>query len=148
MSEEGNDFLSLMKKKQKEEGKPSVIGTALEKAEKAEETAKKLIDENKVLKYINEELKGKNAELEKERDNLKERLEKMIELMTKSEKAMAEALEEKKQLEDDFHKFKLKSEFEIKDLTTENVDLKKQISALERIVEMEVLKQPESDSQE
>jgi len=128
---EKTDFISLMKKKRIEEGKPSVIGEALENAEKAEKKAADLELENLQYKKENEEYKQKNEELVKKNASLKENLDKTIGLLSKSEEAINEAIEEKKQLEIETHKQIQKMEFELNDLKSENNYLKEKIKKME-----------------
>ena len=145
-NQEGMDFISLMKKKQAEEGKPSLVGEALDKADKAEEKAKKLDFDNLLLRKENAEYKEKNQELEKANKNLKENLDKTIGLLSKSEEAIKQAIEEKDQLEAEKHKQIQKMEFQINDLTNENRFLNEKIKKME--MEIKALTPPEEPAPE
>jgi len=133
-NEDKMDFISLMKKKRSEDSKPSVIGEALENADKAVKKAQELEIENDRLKKEDQELNIKNQELEKENKNLKEKIDRTIKLLKKSEEMINNAIEEKKQLEDEKQKEFLKMEFQINDLTNENNSLKKKVNSMENII--------------
>ena len=126
------DFISLMKKKQTEDGKPSLVGEALDRAERAEEKAKKVDFDNLLLKKENGEVKGKNQELEKENGKLKENLDKTFKLLSKSEEAIKQAMEEKDRLEQETHKQIQNMEFQINDLKNENKFLTEKIKKMEQ----------------
>jgi chromosome segregation ATPase len=147
MSEDGNDFLSLMKKKHLEEGKPSLVGEALDTAEKAKKRADELELEHVIITKKDKELEEKVQELENENSALKEKIERTIALLTKSEEAINQALEDKKRIDQEKTKEIVKLGLQISDLQNAKKQLTNRVQEFEAAI-AEYKAQFESESSE